>query len=106
MNLIFVICAFLLISLTFKKNRYNILSKTDKNGYKRDFFTSKLVNRIIIENKIKKPLGKPVVHHKYCDKSNNSLSNLIVMNRSDHNRIHWVVRHVKNEKQNFNIKIN
>jgi len=80
-----------------KRFRYKYLSLTDENGYKRDIFTDKLVHRMVAEEKLKKPLGNKVVHHKDLNKTNNDPSNLQLMTRSEHTKLHWKLR--KNDLQ-------
>jgi len=53
-----------------------------KNGYV-------LFHRVIVENKISRLLTRlEIVHHKDGDRHNNNISNLEVMLRSDHSRMH------------------
>lgn len=64
----------------------------DKNGYVRisgHGDRTNLEHRYVMEQHLKRRLGSnEVVHHKDEDKTNNELSNLEVMSRSEHNRLH------------------
>jgi hypothetical protein len=83
-------------------------TKVNKSGYlvyttvdKKD----KLVHRYIVENFIGRKLTyDEVVHHKDFNKLNNSISNLKVMDRKDHNRLHariFYARRKRDKKGQF-----
>jgi len=61
----------------------------DRKGYPRSSSTGKLIHRSAAEKKIGRPLRKnEVVHHKDGNKSNFRRSNLRVMSRSYHSKLH------------------
>ena len=61
----------------------------DKKGYPRYEKNKKLVHRAVAEKKIGGRIGKGcVVHHKDGNKSNFRRSNLQIMKRSSHSRLH------------------
>jgi hypothetical protein len=61
----------------------------DKKGYKRDKKTGKAEHRTNAERKVGgKIYPGRVVHHKDGNKLNNDPSNLQVMSRSDHGKLH------------------
>jgi hypothetical protein len=62
---------------------------TDKKGYKRFSGSKKLVHRAVAKKKVGGRIfpGR-VVHHKDGDKSNFRKSNLQIMTRSEHSRLH------------------
>lgn len=76
-----------IISKVISKGDYNYAVVWDhpfatKNGYV-------LEHRVIVENAIGRLLDKSeVVHHKNGDKKDNRLSNLEVMTRSNHSKLH------------------
>lgn len=61
----------------------------DKKGYPRYKKSKKLVHRAVAAKKVGGKIGKGrVVHHKDGNKSNFRRSNLRVMSRSSHSRLH------------------
>ena len=61
----------------------------DKKGYPRYKKTNKLVHRVVAGNKVGGKIGQGrVVHHIDEDKSNFRKSNLKVMSRSAHSKLH------------------
>ena len=61
----------------------------DRKGYPRWKDSGKLVHRTVASNMVGGPIGRDrVVHHKDGDKSNFRKSNLVVMKRSAHSRLH------------------
>jgi len=60
-----------------------------KKGYKRYSNSGKSVHRHVASKKIGGKIGKGrVVHHRDGNKLNNKRSNLQVMNRSSHSKLH------------------
>ncbi len=69
----------------------------DKKGYKRFSDSKKLVHKWAAEKKVGgKIYPGRVVHHRDGDKSNFTPSNLQVMSRSEHSKLH-----AKKKKRNF-----
>jgi len=65
------------------------LFKKDKKGYKRFADSGKSVHRHVAERKLGRKLQKgEVVHHKNRDKTDNRRSNLEVMKRGSHYKLH------------------
>ena len=61
----------------------------DKKGYKRYSNSGKSVHRYVASRKVGGKIGKGrVVHHRDGNKRNNRRSNLQVMKRSSHSRLH------------------
>jgi hypothetical protein len=61
----------------------------DRKGYPRWSDSGKLVHRTVASNMIGGSIGRGrVVHHIDGDKSNFRKSNLLVMSRSDHSKLH------------------
>jgi len=61
----------------------------DKKGYKRYSNSGKSVHRYVASRKVGGKIGKGrVVHHRDGNKRNNSRSNLQIMSRSSHSRLH------------------
>ncbi|UCH31250.1 MAG: HNH endonuclease [Candidatus Bathyarchaeota archaeon] len=61
----------------------------DKKGYPRWKDSGKFVHRTVASNKVRGPIGKGrVVHHKDGNKSNFRKSNLTIMSRSTHSKLH------------------
>ena len=75
---------------------YNIISGAimgntykDKKGYARWKDSGKLVHRTVASNMVRGPIGKGrVVHHKDGNKNNFRKSNLTIMSRSAHSKLH------------------
>jgi hypothetical protein len=62
---------------------------TDNNGYERFTDSDMLVHRLVAENKVGGEIyPERVVHHIDGDKTNNAPSNLEIMSRSEHSRLH------------------
>lgn len=62
---------------------------TDKKGYPKDRNTGELIHRRVAENKVGGHIFSGfVVHHKDGNKSNFRRSNLQVMPRASHSRLH------------------
>lgn len=75
--------------MVFKKRRKSKGMYTDRKGYKRFSDSKKLVHRWAAEKKVDGKIYRGrVVHHKDGDKSNFNPSNLQIMSRSDHSRLH------------------
>ena len=61
----------------------------DKKGYPRFKKSGRLVHRVVASNKVRGKIGRGrVVHHKDGDKSNFRKSNLLIMSRGAHSRLH------------------
>ncbi len=61
----------------------------DEKGYPRWKNTKKLVHRTVAENKVGGKIFKGmVVHHRDGNKKNFRKSNLVIMGRSNHSRLH------------------
>jgi hypothetical protein len=62
---------------------------TDKKGYKRFANSGKPVHRHVAERKVGGKIWKGhVVHHRDGNKRNNRRSNLSIMKRSSHSKLH------------------
>lgn len=69
----------------------------DKKDYPRYKDSGKLVHRTVAANKVGGKIGRGrVVHHKDGNKSNFRKSNLVVMKRSSHSRLHARKRRYNN----------
>lgn len=61
----------------------------------------KFQHRIIMERRLGRELrDDEVIHHIDHDKTNNDISNLVVMTRSEHTRLHTIERMAKIAKAN------
>ena len=71
----------------------------DENGYRRFKDSGKSVHRWVAEKKVKGKIHEGrVVHHRDGDKQNNDPSNLRIMSRSDHSRLHAKQRYEDEEE--------
>ncbi len=67
----------------------------DKNGYPRWSFNNKLVHRTVAANKVGGTIFPGyVVHHIDGNKMNFRKSNLWIMTRSAHSRLHAIERYI------------
>lgn len=75
------------------------------SGYLRDNKSKRRIHRKIVEEHLGRKLKTwEQVHHIDGDKTNNDISNLIVLSRSEHTKVHWEIgTHAKQYKEVINI---
>lgn len=89
------------ISKIVKKGNY--LYAVVKNHPKASKFGYVLLHRIIMENHLQRELASDeIVHHKDENKFNNSIENLEVMLKKEHNRYHTQKRYGNGDNQKIN----
>ena len=69
----------------YRPDHFNCFSSSDWKGYVYE-------HRYVMEQHLGRALSSTeLVHHLDCDKTNNQLSNLIVLSRADHVKLHgWI----------------
>lgn len=71
--------------LLYRPDHFNCMTGSNWSGYVYE-------HRFLMEKELGRALNQEeIVHHLDCNKTNNSLANLIVVSRSDHGKIHaWI----------------